>query len=46
MAGLNSQATAGLRSLPITGWSGLGVLAAWSAVALLAGGIVLHRTDA
>ena len=46
MAGLNIQATTALRSLPITPWPGLGVLAAWSAVALLAGGIVLHGRDA
>jgi len=37
-AGLAIQATTGLRSLPISPWAGLGVLAAWAAAALLAGG--------
>jgi ABC-2 type transport system permease protein len=46
MAGLNIQATTGLHSLAITPWSGLGVLAAWTAAALLAGGLVLARRDA
>jgi ABC-2 type transport system permease protein len=45
-AGLAIQATAGLRRLPITPWGGLGVLAAWAAAALLAGGLLLHRRDA
>ena len=36
-AGLAIQATTGLRSLPISPWAGLGVLAAWAVGALLAG---------
>ncbi|MFZ0045889.1 MAG: ABC transporter permease [Streptosporangiaceae bacterium] len=46
MAGLNIQATTGLRSLPISPWAGLGVLAAWAAAALLAGGLMLRLRDA
>ncbi len=46
MAGLNIQATTGLRSLPISPWAGLGVLAAWAAAALLAGGLALRLRDA
>ena len=45
-AGLAIQATTGLRSLPISPWAGLGVLAGWAAAALLAGGILLHLRDA
>ena len=45
-AGLAIQATTGLRSLPISPWAGLGVLAAWAAGALLAGGLVLRTRDA
>jgi ABC-2 type transport system permease protein len=45
-AGLTIQATTGLRSLPISPWAGLGVLAAWAAVALISGGLVLRRRDA
>jgi ABC-2 type transport system permease protein len=45
-AGLAIQATAGLRSLPIGPWPGLGVLAAWAAGALGAGGLELLRRDA
>ena len=45
-AGLEIQATTGLRSLPIGPWPGLGVLAAWAAAALLAGGLVLRLRDA
>jgi ABC-2 type transport system permease protein len=45
-AGLAIQATTGLRSLPISPWAGLGVLAAWVAGALLAGGLVLRWRDA
>jgi ABC-2 type transport system permease protein len=40
-AGLAIQATAGLASLPLSPWTGLGVLAAWAAGALLAGGTLL-----
>jgi len=46
MAGLNIQATTGLHSLPISPWGGLGVLAIWSAAALLAGGQFLRARDA
>ncbi len=45
-AGLAIQATTGLRSLPISPWAGLGVLAAWAAAAMLAGGLLLHLRDA
>ena len=45
-AGLDIQATTGLRSLPISPWAGLGVLAAWAAAALLAGGLLLRLRDA
>jgi ABC-2 type transport system permease protein len=45
-AGLYIQATIGVHSLPITPWQGLGVLAAWAAAALLAGGILLRVRDA
>jgi len=45
-AGLAIQATTNLSSLPISPWAGLGVLAAWAAGALLAGGLVLRLRDA
>lgn len=45
-AGMYIQATTGLRSLPLTPWQGLGVLAAWAAGALLAGGLLLRLRDA
>jgi ABC-2 type transport system permease protein len=45
-AGLYIQATTDLRSLPLTPWQGLGVLAAWAAGALLAGGLLLCLRDA
>ncbi|MEU9188287.1 ABC transporter permease [Streptomyces sp. NPDC048484] len=45
-AGLAVQATAGLQELPIGPWAGLGVLAAWAATALLAGGLLLRIRDA
>jgi ABC-2 type transport system permease protein len=45
-AGLAIQATTGLSSLPIQPWPGLGVLAAWAAGCLLAGGLVLRLRDA
>jgi ABC-2 type transport system permease protein len=45
-AGLAIEATTGLRSLPISPWAGLGVLAAWAAAALLAGGLLLRLRDA
>ena len=45
-AGLEIQASAGLRHLPIGPWAGLGVLAAWAAAALLGGGLLLCLRDA
>jgi ABC-2 type transport system permease protein len=45
MAGLNIQATSGLRSLAIGPWGGLGVLALWALAALLAGNLVLRVRD-
>ncbi|MGP7996384.1 MAG: ABC transporter permease [Streptosporangiaceae bacterium] len=45
-AGLDIQATTGLHGLPLSPWAGLGVLAAWAAAALLAGGVLLHCRDA
>jgi ABC-2 type transport system permease protein len=45
-AGLAIQATTDLRSLPISPWAGLGVLAVWAAAALLTGGLLLRLRDA
>jgi ABC-2 type transport system permease protein len=45
-AGLAIQATKGLKSLPIGPWPGLGVLAIWAAVALLAGALLFRLRDA
>jgi ABC-2 type transport system permease protein len=45
-AGLAIQATTDLRSLPISPWAGLGVLAAWAAAALLTGALLLRLRDA
>jgi ABC-2 type transport system permease protein len=45
-AGLAIQATTGLASLPLSPWTGLSVLAAWTAGALLAGGTLLTLRDA
>ena len=45
-AGLYIQATVNLRSLPLTPWQGLGVLALWAAGALILGGLVLRFRDA
>jgi ABC-2 type transport system permease protein len=45
-AGLYIQATTDLRALPLTPWQGLGVLAAWAAGAMLAGGLLLRFRDA
>jgi ABC-2 type transport system permease protein len=39
-------ATTGLSGLPISPWAGLGVVAAWAAAALLAGGLLLRLRDA
>jgi ABC-2 type transport system permease protein len=46
IAGLYIQVTTNLRSLPLTPWQGLGVLAAWAAGAMLAGGLLLRFRDA
>jgi ABC-2 type transport system permease protein len=45
-AGLAIQNTTNLRGLPIGPWAGLGVLAAWAAAAMLAGGLTLRLRDA
>jgi ABC-2 type transport system permease protein len=45
-AGLAIQATTGLRSLPISPWAGLGVLAVWAAGALLLAALVFRVRDA
>jgi len=45
-AGTQIQASTGLGTLPISPWAGLGVLAAWAAAALLAGGLLLRLRDA
>jgi ABC-2 type transport system permease protein len=46
IAGQAIQATTGLRSLPISPWDGLGVLAIWAGAALLLGAFALNRKDA
>jgi ABC-2 type transport system permease protein len=46
IAGLNIQDTTGLKSLAITPWAGLGVLAIWAGAAMLAGGLVFRLRDA
>jgi ABC-2 type transport system permease protein len=45
-AGLDAQATTGLKVLPLTPWQGLGVVALWSLGALLLGALVLRFRDA
>jgi ABC-2 type transport system permease protein len=45
-AGLYIQATANLRSLPLSPWQGLGVLALWAAGALVIGALILRFRDA
>jgi ABC-2 type transport system permease protein len=45
-AGLYIQATTNLRELPLAPWTGLGVLAAWAAGAMMAGGLLLRFRDA
>jgi ABC-2 type transport system permease protein len=45
VAGLTIQDTTGLRSLVITPWAGLGVLAIWAAAAIAAGGLVFRFRD-
>ncbi len=46
MAGLDIQATTGLKTLVISPWAGLGVVAIWAVAALLAGGLLLRLRDA
>jgi ABC-2 type transport system permease protein len=45
-AGLAIEATTNVHHLPIAPWAGLGVLAAWAAASLLAGGVLLRLRDA
>jgi ABC-2 type transport system permease protein len=45
-AGLYIQATVGVKSLPLTPWQGLGVLAVWAFGALFLGALVLRLRDA
>jgi ABC-2 type transport system permease protein len=45
-AGLCIQATVGVKTLPLTPWQGLGVLAAWACGALLLGAVALCLRDA
>jgi ABC-2 type transport system permease protein len=46
IAGQYIEATVGVRSLPLSPWQGLGVLALWSLGALLLGAAVLRSRDA
>ena len=45
-AGLDAQATIGIKALPLTPWQGLGVVALWAAAALLLGALALTSRDA
>jgi ABC-2 type transport system permease protein len=45
-AGLDAQATIGVNSLPLTPWPGLGVVALWTAGALLVGAFAVRTHDA
>jgi ABC-2 type transport system permease protein len=45
-AGLYIQVTVGVKTLPLTPWQGLGVLAAWALGALLLGALALCLRDA
>ena len=45
-AGLDAQATTGVKGLPLTPWQGLGVVALWTAGALLLGALALKSRDA
>ncbi|MGH3152629.1 MAG: ABC transporter permease, partial [Streptosporangiaceae bacterium] len=45
-AGLDTQATIGVNGLPLTPWQGLGVVALWTAGALLLGALALISRDA
>jgi ABC-2 type transport system permease protein len=46
IAGLSIEATTGLKSLPLTPWQGLGVLALWALGALLLGSLLIRFRDA
>lgn len=46
VAGLDVISTVGLRSLPLTPWQGLGVMAAWACGCLAIGGAILRFRDA
>jgi len=45
-AGLDAQATIGVKGLPLTPWQGLGVVALWTVGALLLGALLLKSRDA
>jgi ABC-2 type transport system permease protein len=45
-AGLDVQATIGVKALPLTPWQGLGVVALWTAGALILGALALKSRDA
>jgi ABC-2 type transport system permease protein len=45
-AGLDAQATTGLKALPLSPWQGLGVVALWTAGALVLGALALKCLDA
>lgn len=45
-AGMDAMVTAGLRTLPLSPWQGLGVVALWAAGALILGGAMLRLHDA
>jgi len=45
-AGLDALATIGVKSLPLSPWQGLGVVALWTAGALLLGALALKSRDA
>ena len=45
-AGLDIQTTIGVRSLPLSPWQGLGVVALWVVGALLLGAVILRLHDA
>jgi len=46
IAGQYIEATTGAKSLPLTPWQGVGVLALWAVGALLLGGLLLRFRDA
>jgi len=46
IAGQYIEATTGVKSLPLTPWQGVGVLALWAVGALLLGGLLLRFRDA